>query len=251
MASKGYQVKEVARLAGVTVRTLHHYDEIGLLVPSGRTEAGYRLYDDGDLLRLQQIVIGRELGFSLEEIRRLLDDPGVDRKETLRRQREGLVRRRRATDAMVRSIDRALEALEGGTTMAPEQLFDGFSAELREEARQRWGKTDAYREAARRTARYSKDDWARIRAEEAELLRSLAAQLARGTPAGDDEVIELAERHRLHIDRWYYPCDHRMHLGLAEMYLADERFAAHFESHAAGLTAYLAEAIRANGARAV
>lgn len=133
--------------------------------------------------------------------------------------------------------------------MEPEQLFDGFSPELRDEARQRWGGTDAYREAARRTGRYSKEDWACIHAEEAELLRALAAQLAQGTPANDDAVTELAERHRLHIDRWYYPCAPGMHVGLAEMYVADERFAAHFEAHGAGLTAYLAEAIRANAAR--
>lgn len=249
MASKNYQVKDVARLAAVTVRTLHHYDEIGLLVPSGRSEAGYRLYGDDDLLRLQQIVIGRELGFSLEEIRRLLDDPGIDRREVLRRQRRELERRLHTTRAMIASVDRALAALDGETTMEPEHLFDGFSPELREEARARWGGTDAYREASRRTQRYSKDDWARIRAEDAELLRALATKLALGVAADDGGVTELAERHRLHIERWYYPCDHGMHVGLAEMYLSDERFAAHFEAHGAGLTAYLAQAIRANAAR--
>ena len=96
-----YQVKELAQIAGVSVRTLHHYDEIGLLVPRGRTDAGYRLYDDDDLLRLQQILIGRELGLALEQIRGSLDDPKFDRKRALLEQRGQLAQRARQTDAMV------------------------------------------------------------------------------------------------------------------------------------------------------
>src|SRR5688500_4587106 len=95
---RSYRVKEVAQIAGISVRTLHHYDEIGLLVPRGRTGAGYRLYDADDLLRLQQIMIGRELGLSLEEVRRSLDDPSFDRKRALVAQREQLQQRARQTD---------------------------------------------------------------------------------------------------------------------------------------------------------
>lgn len=88
-----YQVKEVSRLAGVSIRTLHYYEEIGLLVPTGRTDAGYRLYTDDDLLRLQQILIGRELGLPLEEIRRSLDDPTFNRREALLAQKKQLEQR--------------------------------------------------------------------------------------------------------------------------------------------------------------
>src|SRR5687768_10099157 len=107
-----YQVKEVAQIAGVSVRTLHHYDEIGLLVPRGRTDAGYRLYDDDDLLRLQQILIGRELGLALEQIRGSLDDPKFDRKRALLEQRGQLAQRARQTDAMLRAVDAALALLD-------------------------------------------------------------------------------------------------------------------------------------------
>src|SRR5690242_1096266 len=96
-----YQVKEVASLSGVSVRALHHYDELGLLVPRERTDAGYRLYDDQDLLRLQQILIGRELGLSLEAIRRSLDEPGFDRKGALLSQRAELEKRAEQTQAML------------------------------------------------------------------------------------------------------------------------------------------------------
>src|SRR5262245_31120003 len=104
-SSRRYQVKEVAELAGVTVRALHHYDEIGLLVPNGRSAAGYRLYDDDDLLRLQQILIGRELGLSLVAIGRALDDPSFDRREALLAQRAALAVRSERAAAMIRAID--------------------------------------------------------------------------------------------------------------------------------------------------
>ena len=124
-----YQVKDVARLAGVSVRTLHHYDSIGLLVPRTRTAAGYRLYTDSDLLRLQQILIGRELGLSLEEIRRSLDDPRFDQKVALLDQRNRLRDRARQAEAMIRAIDVALAALDGSKKgeMKMEDLFEGFN----------------------------------------------------------------------------------------------------------------------------
>jgi|SRR6478609_5351672 len=146
-----YQVKEVAELSGVSVRALHHYDEIGLLVPKGRTDAGYRLYDDQDLLRLQQIFIGRELGLSLEQIRRSLDDPSVDRKALLRQQRKSLRERAEQAQAMLRAVDRALALIEG-ETMDMKRIFDGFEPSKYEaEAEQRWGNSDAFRESKRRT----------------------------------------------------------------------------------------------------
>src|SRR5215510_2228106 len=124
-----YQVKEVARIAGVSIRTLLHYDEIKLLVPRTRTRAGYRLYNDDDLFRLQQILIGRELGLSLEEIRRSLDDPRFDRKKTLLAQREELLKRAHQTEAMIDAVDAALAAIEGkqkGEGMDMKQIFNGF-----------------------------------------------------------------------------------------------------------------------------
>src|SRR5262249_31479935 len=107
-----YQVKEVALLTGISIRTLHHYDEIKLLVPKTRTRAGYRLYNDDDLFRLQQILIGRELGLPLEEIRRSLDDPKFDRRKALMEQRSQLQKRVHETDAMIRAIDAALSAID-------------------------------------------------------------------------------------------------------------------------------------------
>src|SRR5688500_16677698 len=170
-ARRTYWVKDVAQIAGVSVRTLHHYDEIGLLVPRTRSGAGYRLYNDDDLFRLQQIVIGRELGLSLEEIRRSLDDPRVDRKTVLLNQKERLKARVRETDAMICAIDVALAVIDGSRRkgfMRMEELFEGFNpAQHEEEARNRWGTSDAFVEAGKRTRGYSPDDWKAIKAEQA------------------------------------------------------------------------------------
>src|SRR5215510_1254660 len=127
-ARRTYQVKEVARIAGVSIRTLHHYDEIQLLVPETRSRTGYRLYSDDDLLRLQQILIGRELGLPLEEIRRSLDDPQYDRKKALLAQREQLQTRARHTQALIRSVDAALAVMDKKEkkTMDMQNIFGGF-----------------------------------------------------------------------------------------------------------------------------
>jgi len=250
MGARTYQVKAVAQLANVTVRTLHHYDTIGLLTPSGRTEAGYRLYREQDLLRLHQIVLGRELGLSLERIRQMLDDPELDRKQVLLEQREQLVERASRTGAMIRSIDVALAALKGDKEMNANELFDGFDpAEHADEAKERWGNGPAFAEASRRTRRYTKEDWARIKQENDELMKRLASALHGGARATDVTAMDLAEEHREQIDRWYYPCSVQMHAALADMYTADARFAASFDKYGEGMATFLAEAIRANAQR--
>lgn len=251
--SRTYQVKDVARIAGVSVRTLHHYDSIGLLVPGARTTGGYRLYNDADLLRLQQILIGRELGLSLEDIRQSLDDPGFDQKSALREQRNRLRDRARQTEAMIRAIDVALAALEGSRNqgeMTMADLFEGFNpAQYEEEARRQWGTSEAFVESAKRTKRYTPDDWKALKAEQASVYDDAYAALKAGKSPADSAVMDVAERHRMSIDRWFYPCSHAMHRGLASMYESDDRFRASIDTHGEGLTAFLAEAIRANAKR--
>lgn len=254
MSAKSFTVSRVSRIAHVTVRTLHHYDEIGLLVPSRRSARGYRLYSGEDLQRLQQILLFRQLGFSLEAIQRLLDEPAYDRRSALRAQRELLRERVRRAEAVIRAVDATLAALEGGTEMDAAKMFDGFDefdpTQHEEEARERWGDTDAYRESMRRTKRYTKEDWARIKAEGEEVERTLADLLATGVAPDADEAVDAAERARLHIDRWFYPCSHAFHRNLAEMYLSDPRFREHYEARREGLAEFVAAAIRANAARA-
>jgi DNA-binding transcriptional MerR regulator len=253
-SQRTFQVKEVAEIAGVSVRALHHYDEIGLLVPKGRTSGGYRLYDEDDLLRLQQILIGRELGMPLEEIRRSLDDPSFDRRGALLDQRQKLMQRAEHTRAMIRAVDAALSLLETdereGDDMDMKQIFDGFDpSQYEDEARERWGHTDAYKESMKRTSRYTAEDWKHFQVEQASIYADAHAALSSGKAADSTEAMDVAERHRLSIDRWFYPCDVEMHSRLADMYEADSRFAENIDKFGAGLTPFLSAAIRANARR--
>ena len=246
-------IKDAARIAGVSVRTLHHYDEIGLLVPKLRSAAGYRLYDRDDLLRLQQILIGRELGLSLQEIRRLLDDPALDLRQALRSQREQLQGRAERTAAMLRAVDAALNILEaqsaGDQDMNMQDLFEGFDpSKYEEEVQQRWGHTEGYKASVRRASRYTPDDWACCKEEAQLIYLDAAAAMNAGTPPEDGAVMGVAERHRLHIGRWFYPCSKVMHCGLADMYESDSRFAETIDRYGKGLTGFLAAAMRANAA---
>ena len=257
-----YQVKEVAKLSGVSILTLHHYDAIGLLVPSLRSAAGYRLYADNDLLRLQQILIGRELGLSIKENHSSLDDPSFDRRRALLEQREALTRRAEQTSEMLRAIDSAIAVLDGasldddgnqreGTTVDYKKLFNGFDpSKYEDEVKQRWGNTDAYKASQKRAKSYTEEDWKRCMAEQGAVYADAIAAMKAGQLPTDPAAMDIAERHRLAIDRWFYPCSTTMHCGLADMYEADDRFRAFFEGHAQGLAAFLSAAIRANGQRA-
>jgi hypothetical protein len=129
-------------------------------------------------------------------------------------------------------------------------MIDLDHAALEAEARERWGDTDAYRESARRARRYGKEEWAKIRGAQEGIETGLADAMISGDPAEGERARHLAEQARLHIDRWFYPCSHRMHVGLAEMYIADPRFKAHYDDRARGLAEYVAAAIRANAAAA-
>ena len=244
-----WTVGKTAKLSGVTVRTLHHYDAIGLLRPSGRSESGYRFYEDGDLERLRQILFYRELAFPLDEIAMLLDRNG-DPEAHLRRQHEVIRERIARLEALAAAVNVELEARRMGIALTAEERFEvfgEFKPELYvDEVRERWGSTDAYRESARRTARYSKADWLVITSEMNTIEQGVADLLVRGEPASSVAAMTLADTHRRHICRWFYDCDIVMHRCLADMYVADDRFAAHYNAISPGLAQFVHDAIQAN-----
>jgi DNA-binding transcriptional MerR regulator len=253
MDTTSYKVGEVARLAHVSVRSLHHYHEIGLLVPSGRSEGGYRLYTPEDLERLQQVLFYKELGFGLGEIRALVADPAFDRREALAGQRDLLARRARRLGAMLRLIDKTLAAMEGGIQMRQDEMFEVFGdfdpSEHEQEARERWGGSEAHEESTRRTQRYTKEDWSRFKSESDEVSSSLAALMDEGVEPSDQRAMDAVERHRLLIDSWFYPCSREMHVQLGRMYVTDPRFRATYEKLRPGMAQYLCDAAAANAER--
>lgn len=248
-----WTVGQVAERSGVTVRTLHHYDEIGLLRPSRRSASGYRLYTDEDLVRLQHVVVYRRLGFSLEEVAVLLDDPDADVAAHLRRQRAAVMSRLDELAELVSAIDRALEAEVSGIQLTPEEqreLFgEDFEEEYQEQARERWGDTDAWRQSQQRTSQYTKAEWEGMKAEVDGINARFIEALQAGEPADSPAAMDAAEAHRQHITRWFYDCPTEMHANISEMYVSDPRFTKTYEDQATGLAQYVRDAVHANAAR--
>lgn len=246
-------VGEVAALSGVTVRTLHHYDELGLVVPSERTSAGYRLYAHHDLERLQMVLFYRELGFGLREIGELLDQPGFKRREALHTQRELLDAQVRRLQRMKTAIDETIAAEAKGEEMTEEEMFEVFGPKERErqiEAKERWGDTDAYRESRRRVRDYTRQDWEELRDESQAIMDHIADVYRSGASADSEAAMDAVEAHRLQISRRFYECSHEMQVRLGETYVEDPRFTATYEAIAAGLAVWVRDAIRANAERA-
>ena len=249
-----YTVGRVADLSGVTVRTLHHYDEVGLLSPGERSAAGYRIYEERDLERLQRILFYRELGFTLDEISTIVDDPHIDALGHLRRQRGLLTERIGRLNAMVDAIDYEMEARTMNIPLTPEERLEVFGEfrpeDYAEEAEQRWGETEAYKESQRRVSSYTKEDWQRLKAEEEEIRARLATALDAGLAPESEEAMSAAEAHREYISRWFYECSYEIHRGLTEMYVSDERFRSNYDATAPGLAAFIRDAAHANASRA-
>ena len=243
-------VGEVAKATGLTVRTLHHYDAIGLVVPSGRSASGYRLYADEDVERLHAVCTYRALGLALEAIGEILADGDTD---THLRRQHALVSERiaRLRDVQL-TLETMIEARTINVNLTPEETFELFGkhdpSAHQEEVVDRWGETDAYRESTRRVRRYGPSEWREIKAESEAIEQAFAELLRQGWRPDALEARAAAERHRAHIERWFYPCSLAMHRGLAELYVADRRFAAHYDGREPGLAEFVSAAITANAA---
>ncbi|MFG1965380.1 MerR family transcriptional regulator [Nonomuraea sp. NPDC049028] len=197
-----FSVGQVSRLAGVTVRTLHHYDDIGLLSPGERTAAGYRRYTEADLVRLQQVLLYRELGFALEEAAVILDEPRADELTHLRRRHELLVRRSERLSEVIAAVERAMQAHTMSVALSPAErleVFGGFRPEVHEaevheaEVERRWGGGERYEQSRRRVAAYTEADWVRLKAEAAAVVEDLAAVFKAGLPADGEEAMDVAD----------------------------------------------------------
>lgn len=241
-------IGQVARLTGISVRTLHHYDAVGLLPPSGRSAAGYRLYDQADLERLQQILFFKELGFGLRDIARIMTDPRFERRHALETQRALLAAKADRLAAVRAALDAALEAAEKGQAMNADDLFGVFGdfdpSEYDDEARRRWSGTDAYAESARRTAAYGKADWRAIKTEADEITAAFAAAFDGGLDPGGPPVQAIVERHWRHLERWFYTPTPELFAGLGDLYANDPRFARNVAAGHDGLAANRRAAMR-------
>jgi DNA-binding transcriptional MerR regulator len=247
-----FTVSDVARLSGVSVRALHHYDEIGLLKPAQVGENGYRYYGQDELLRLQQILFHRELGFPLEEIRKVLDAPGFDRIAALREHRSRLMAEARRYRALVKTLDDTLAALHGDTVVDEQAMYRGFDPERQAEY-EAWlvekygGSMQAHMDEAKsRTKGWSQADFDRSQAEVEAIEADMAQAMIHGLPANSEAVRGVVRRLHGWVGRsWNRPPTKEAFTGLGQLYQEHPDFRARYDGRASGLTDYMAEAMRA------
>jgi DNA-binding transcriptional MerR regulator len=239
----------VAALTGISVRTLHHYDHIGLVVPSVRTPAGYRGYTDADIERLHVVLVYRSVGLQLDDIRALLDG-GADALEHLRRQHRLLLDQADRLQHTIKAVEELMSAHRSGIQLTAEEQIEifgttAFGDEYATEAEERWGETNAWKQSRQRVTHMTKQDWIEVKAEGDALLQALATAKRAGVAPGSPEGNELAARHRASIER-FSEFGGEMHRGLVEMYLADARFTAYYDDVEPGLAQFVHDVVVAS-----
>ncbi|MBD5637867.1 MerR family transcriptional regulator [Clostridium botulinum] len=244
-----YKVKEVADMAGISVRMLHHYDKIGLLKPDSINSAGYRIYTNENLDRLQQILFFKELNFPLQEIKIILDSPTFNRKEALKTHRQLLLEKKIRLEKIIQSVDKTIDNIEGGIKMDKKEVLRVFDITQIEEhqkkysreVKEKYGNTSAYKESNEKTSKYTKEDWSNIMKDWDIIYKKLASLMDKA-PASS-EVQEAIHQFRQHISKNFYDCTPEIFKGLGEIYVNDERFTDNIDKYKVGLSKFLREAI--------
>jgi DNA-binding transcriptional MerR regulator len=239
-----YTVRKLSKLAGVTPRTLHYYDEIGLLHPSSKAENGYRYYDEGSLLRLQQILLYRELELPLAEIKRVLDDESFDALGSLRGHKETLRQRIRRTERLIDGVDDTIQFLEGKKKMDEIKMFEPFNekqqAEYEKEIAEKYD-PEIVKASQQKWKSYSKEDKQRIGDEGNAIYRDMALIIPNGPASQVAQV--CVERWRDHMS-YFWELNEVQLLGLADMYNDDPRFKANFDKVDPRLATFVREAVK-------
>ena len=231
------QIKEFAQLTGVSVRTLHYYDEIGLLKPSEvDAQTGYRFYDENAFERMQEILLYRELDFSLKTIAEILSSPDYDKQQALSRQRKLLLAKKDRLEQLIATLD---SVEEGMGFMKTKNEYEALKNQYAEEAKQRWGNTDAYKESENRNTDFSKS---------APLLDAVFEEFAELNRAGASPESEpakiMAEKLQQCITDNFYTCTDEILKGLGQMYVADERFLKNIDRHGEGTAEFVSACIK-------
>ena len=234
-------IKEFADFTGVSVRTLHYYDEIGLLMPAFVDKTtGYRFYDEKSFLRMQEILFYRELDFSLKTIREILSSPNYDKSKALNEQKQLLTLKKERLERLISAIDDAVKG-ENVMTAFDNSEFEKYKAE----AREKWGKTDAYKEHTERTKSYSKQKWNDLAEGMDHIMTEFALCMRKDERPDSTEAQSLVKMLQNHITEHYYLCTNEILASLGQMYVADERFTNNIDKHADGTATFIYEAIAA------
>lgn len=242
-----YTVKKLAEISGVSVRTLHFYDEVGLLAPAYVGDNGYRYYEEEQLLVLQQILFFRELGFELKEIERILNQSDFDKVEALKIHKQVLQQKKKRMQELILTVDKTIERLKGDRKMTDREMYQGFNQEKQAEYEQYLvssGKTtqDQIDESYRRVKHYKKSDWDKVKAEGDGLHRELVKAIKDGFKTDSQEVQSLIRKHYVWIQRFWQP-DQASYTGLGQLYLEHPDFRKLFDGYHPKLAEFLADAM--------
>ena len=236
------QINEFAKLTGVSVRTLHYYDEIGLLKPAfADVQNGYRFYDEKSISRMQEILFYRELDFPLKAISEILSSPDYDKKKALAEQRKLLILKK---ERLERIID-ALDGAEKGKIImtAFDNNYEAARKQYEAEAKERFGNTDAYKEHTQKTANYTKDIWQSVNDGLTLVFAEFSECMKSGNSADSNEAQDLVKKLQNYITDNYYTCSKEILAGLGQMYVADERFKANIDKQGEGTAEFVSSAI--------
>ncbi|WP_353115050.1 MerR family transcriptional regulator [Microbacterium sp.] len=249
MAERGETVGVVAARLGLTVRTLHHWDALGLASPSARTPGGYRSYDDADIARLRRVALLRDLGVPLDRIRTLLDGDAAARREELTARRRDLDERIRHLREVASAVDRLLEADASGPLLTADQVVEVFGVEWdpgwSAEARERWGDSAQWAEYAEHAAQRTPDDWRMLVGEMDGVFAAFAQAQHDGIDPESEQGIALAERHRAAMGAFFH-CTVPMQVVLSRAFTDDPEYAAFFDRRSAGLGGWIRRAVEAS-----
>lgn len=233
-------IKEFSEACGVSVRTLHYYDEIGLLKPSFVDDwTGYRYYDENSLLRMQEIMFYRELDFSLKNISQIITSPNYDKEKALSQQKKLLILKKERLEKLISSID---DAMKGKVIM---NAFDNSKFEsYKDEVREKWGNTKAYAEYAEKSKNYGEDKFSAISGEMAEIFSEFNLAMKKSAVAGSEEVQGYVKELQDYITLNFYTCTKEILYGLGQMYVLDERFKNNIDKAGEGTAEFISEAIK-------
>lgn len=240
------QINEIAKLTGVSVRTLHYYDEINLLKPSYVDEQnGYRFYDEKSLLRMQEIMFYRELDFSLKSISEILSSPNYNKTKALSEQKQLLMLKKQRIERLISALD---DAVKGVGTMNFDAFdnkeYDAAREKYAAEAKEKWGNTDAYKQFSDKTSSYSKQKWSEVNSAMDSIISEFAECMNSGAAPSDNSAQGLVKKWQDFITENNYNCTKEILAGLGEMYVGDERFKKNIDRHAEGTAEFMCEAIR-------
>ena len=243
-----YRINEISKLTNISIRTLQHYDNIELLKATKKGDSNYRYYTDEDIEKLYQIMLLKELDFSLREIKSIMNYKNYDKIKALNMQKKLILKKRNRLDNIIKSIEMILSNEKGNTIMSKDNFkvfsyeeVENYKKNYEEEVKDKYKNTDSYKQSNKRTSSYSKEDWENITNEANQIYISLAEHLDKNP--GDMKVQEIVQKWRDHITNNYYDCTVEIFRGLALMYISDERFTKNIDKFGSGLAQFLSDAM--------